>query len=152
MSKYNSKSTEHEGIKFDSEMERDYYLFLLRTIPKERIVIKPKYTLIDAFVNYEGKKVRATTYEADYVILNEFGQSIEVIDVKGFETADFKIKKKLFEYRYNKKLTLITKNPDYYGGGWTELSVLKKNQKENPSPRAVKLRESKMLKKEGANK
>ena len=150
MSKYGAKATEYEGIKFDSEMEKDYYIFLLNELPKERIVIKPKYTLIEAFVNFEGKKVRPTTYEADYGILNSLGEIEEVIDVKGFETADFKLKKKLFEKIYGKKLTLVTKNPEYYGGGWTELQVLKKNQKENPSPRAVKLRETKRLKKEGA--
>jgi len=36
---------------------------------------------------------------ADFVIVNNDGTT-DVVDVKGFETQVFKIKKKLFEYKY----------------------------------------------------
>lgn len=147
MSKYKNEQCEYNGIKFDSEVERDYYEYLLTLYPEDRIVLQPSYTLIEAFVNVECEKIRPTVYRADFAILGSCDLQSEVIDVKGFMTPDFKIKKKLFEYIYKKKLTLVTRCPKFYGGGFIEIKKLKKLQKENPSPRAIAMKEKRKLKK-----
>ena len=55
------------------------------------------YELQEKFTK-NGKTYRAISYVADFVVVyNDF---IEVVDTKGKETVEFKIKKKLFEYKY----------------------------------------------------
>ena len=46
-----------------------------------------------------GTTHRSITYVADFVIENNDGTT-DVVDVKGFETQLFKVKQKLFEYKY----------------------------------------------------
>ncbi|WP_445323074.1 DUF1064 domain-containing protein [Psychrobacillus sp. FSL K6-2836] len=48
--------------------------------------------------------------------------SIETIDVKGIETTDFAIKRKLFEKKFPHKTLLAFSQID---GGWIELDKLK---------------------------
>lgn len=125
MNKYKNKKCEFNGIQFDSEMEMNYYKFLLETYNEDDITIKPRYTLIEKFVDVNGKTIRPLVYEADYGIKGANGLIEKVIDVKGFETSDFKIKAKLFKYIYKMDLILVTVNPKKFGGGWTTLEELK---------------------------
>lgn len=108
-SKYNSKKTEIDGIIFDSQKEANYYcqLKIMRAAGEIRdFALQPKYELQESFEKH-GKKIKTITYIADFLVVHSDG-STEIIDVKGFETKDFKIKKKMFEYRYcNLKLTVI---------------------------------------------
>ena len=46
INKYKNKKVEFEGIKFDSEMEKDFYIYLLKNHKKDEIIIQPSYTLI----------------------------------------------------------------------------------------------------------
>ena len=46
----------------------------------------------------EGKTYRPITYIADFVVYYE--DKTYVIDTKGAETTEFKLKKKLFEYKF----------------------------------------------------
>lgn len=131
MSKYNSKKVEIDGIKFDSKLEAEYYEYLKLLKQSNGIknfILQPKYKLLDRFEK-DGKKYREMNYIADFEVLhNDDGR--EIIDVKGFETADFKIKRKLFDNKYpDLLLTLITKAPKKYGGGWILLDELKKLRK-----------------------
>jgi hypothetical protein len=87
--------------------------------------MQPRYMLQEAFEK-NGKKYRRIDYVADFEIHHLDG-SIEVVDCKGFETTDFKIKKKLFEYKYPHKLSLVTYSK--IDGGWIELEQLAKNRK-----------------------
>jgi hypothetical protein len=87
--------------------------------------MQPRYLLQEAFEK-DGKKYRRIDYVADFEIHHLDG-SIEVIDCKGFETTDFKIKKKLFEYKYPHKLSLVTYSK--IDGGWITLEQLSKNRK-----------------------
>ena len=45
-------------------------------------------------------------YKADFIIFHKDGSS-EVIDVKGFKTKEYIVKKKVFEDKYNLKITEI---------------------------------------------
>lgn len=100
-SKYNNKKTEIDGITFDSKKEAEYYSMLKILKQAEEIKdfgLQPRYELQPKF-SKNGKKYRAITYIADFVIVNNDGTT-EVVDVKGVETQVFKIKKKMFEYQY----------------------------------------------------
>ena len=99
--KYNNKKTIVDGIKFDSEMESHYYIYL-KKLKEEGVVLdfelQPKYILQEGFVK-DGKKICAVTYKADFKVIYTNGTE-EVIDVKGRVTAEFKIKRKMLLYKY----------------------------------------------------
>ncbi|WP_110939841.1 DUF1064 domain-containing protein [Geosporobacter subterraneus] len=104
-SKYGAKKTEVDGIVFDSQREANYYceLKMLKQAGEIRdFALQPKYILLP-----RDDKSRGITYKADFIITHNDG-SKEIIDVKGFETKDFKLKKKLFEHNYpDLKLTIV---------------------------------------------
>lgn len=98
--KYNNQKTIVDGIEFDSKKEADYYIHLklLKKAGEIRdIGLQQRFVLQPGFEK-NGVKYQPITYIADFVITNNDGTT-EVIDVKGFETKEFKIKKKLFEYK-----------------------------------------------------
>ncbi|NMB06854.1 MAG: DUF1064 domain-containing protein [Tissierellia bacterium] len=103
-SKYNNQKTIVDGIKFDSKKEAEYYcqLKLLKQAGKIKDYrLQPRYELQPAFKK-NGKKYRAITYIADFAIINNDGTT-EVVDVKSsktFKTQVYRIKKKMFEYKY----------------------------------------------------
>ena len=99
--KYNNKKTIVDGIKFDSEMESHYYLYLkhLKEIGEVvDFVLQPTYLLQEGFI-LNGKRIRAITYKADFKVIYKDGHE-EVIDVKGKLTEEFKIKRKMLLYKY----------------------------------------------------
>ena len=99
--KYNAKKTEVDGVVFDSKREAARYreLKLLQDSGEIfNLVLQPTYTLQEAFRDNQGKVHRAIKYKADFAY-KENGVHI-VEDVKGKETAVFKIKAKLFIKRY----------------------------------------------------
>ena len=99
--KYKNKKTMVDGIKFDSEMESHYYIYLkqLKEIGEVvDFVLQPTYLLQEGF-NLNGKRIRPITYKADFKVIYKDGHE-EVIDVKGKITEEFKIKRKMLLYRY----------------------------------------------------
>lgn len=99
--KYSAVATEVNGHRFDSKREAEHYQELMlrqRAGEIKEIKLQPEYELQPAFKK-NGKHHRAIKYRADFEILHSDGR-VEVIDVKGFETKEFKLKKKLFEARY----------------------------------------------------
>ena len=101
--KYNSYKVSINDITFDSIMESRFYLLLLSMqADKEVTAFKNQVTfeLQPKFKDkYTGKNVRAITYIADFVVTMSDGRVIAV-DVKGKETDVFKIKRKIFMYKY----------------------------------------------------
>ena len=90
-----------DGIKFDSEMESHYYIYLkqLKEIGEVvDFVLQPTYLLQEGFY-LNGKRIRPITYKADFKVIYKDGHE-EVIDVKGKLTEEFKIKRKMLLYRY----------------------------------------------------
>ena len=99
--KYKNKKTMVDGIKFDSEMESHYYIYLkqLKEIGEVvDFVLQPTYLLQEGF-DLNGKRIRPITYKADFKVIYKDGHE-EVIDVKGKLTEEFKIKRKMLLYKY----------------------------------------------------
>jgi hypothetical protein len=131
--KYNAQKVTVDGVQFDSKDESNYYLHLkeLKELGEIKdFKLQPEYELQPKFTNPKGKTILPIKYKADFLVFHNDGTT-EVIDVKGFETADFKLKKKLFEYKYDQSLTLVCKAPQYLAPQkWVELDELKKIRKE----------------------
>lgn len=110
MSKYNAKKTKVDGIKFDSKAEAEYYKLLKQQKAKGEILdfdTQVKFELQGAYKHpVTSKRIQAITYKADFVITWMDGQKT-VVDVKGAETAVFKLKKKMFEKKYNMALVIV---------------------------------------------
>jgi len=110
--KYRNKKTVIEGIKFDSKLESKRYQEL-KILERQGIIknlqLQPTFELLPTFKK-ANKTYRKTTYIADFSYWdNEQGKYI-VEDVKGFRTDVYKLKKKLFEYKYKDfKITEIYK-------------------------------------------
>ena len=100
-SKYNSRKTVADGITFDSKKEAEYYCELKLRVQAgeiESFDLQPAFILQDGF-KVNGKTIRPITYRGDFQINHKDG-SVEIVDTKGFRTEVYKIKKKLFLYRY----------------------------------------------------
>jgi hypothetical protein len=126
--KFNNKKTVVDGKKFDSKMEADYFLHLVELAEKGEIAsfsLQPEYVLQEGFKK-RGLNFLPIKYKADFEVHLQDGDYYTV-DIKGFETADFKIKKKMFEKRYPQELKLITFSK--IDGGWIELADLKEARK-----------------------
>lgn len=99
--KYLSKKTTIDGITFDSKKEAGRYVEL-RKLQEQHIIsnleLQPVFLLQEGFKK-DKKKYRPITYIADFKYI-ENGKVI-VEDVKGFKTPEYKIKKKLFLYKYD---------------------------------------------------
>ena len=92
-----------DNIVFASKKEADMYKqvkLLERSGKISDITLQPKFGIQDKFENEAGDKVRAITYVADFQFWDIEHDRWRVIDCKGYETPVFKLKKKLFEYRY----------------------------------------------------
>lgn len=101
-SKYYSKKVIIDGIKFDSKKEGEYYQ-KLKILEKKGLIkdleLQKEYLLQDKFV-INGKTRRKITYRADFSYVSTEDDRLHVIDVKGFRTELYRVKKKLFEYKY----------------------------------------------------
>lgn len=100
MSKYRNKKTVVDNIKFDSVLEANRYQelkLLQRAKQISNLRLQVPFLLQEGFKK-NGKTHRKIEYIADFVY-EENGQTI-VEDTKGMETETFKIKQKLFEYKY----------------------------------------------------
>lgn len=109
--KYRNNKVEIDGITFDSEKEANYYCELKirkRAVEIKSFRLQPRYLLQEKYVDKQtGKKVRAIYYKADFEVIHNDG-SIEVIEVKGMKTQVYKLKIKMFRFRYpDLKLTVI---------------------------------------------
>lgn len=100
--KYKNKKTTINNIEFDSKDEAKFYEYLQYKYVAESIIIQPKFELQPTFkYEHEKLKIRSINYIADFQI----GDC--VFDVKGFQTTDFKIKAKLFKYKYPQLKLLV---------------------------------------------
>jgi len=98
--KYGNRKTVVDGIKFDSQAEANRYceLKLLEKAGEiNNLVLQPKFVLLSGYKK-DGINVRPMYYIADFTYQAKNGQVVE--DVKGVQTAVFKLKKKLFEHKY----------------------------------------------------
>lgn len=100
MSKYNNKKTQVDMYLFDSAKEAKRYrdlVLLERAGEIQNLELQPRFLLQEGFKK-NNKTWRKLEYVADFKYI-ENGKTV-VEDVKGFETKEFKIKRKIFEYKY----------------------------------------------------
>ena len=103
MNKYHNIKRELDGHRFDSIAEMRMYsnLKLMESQGKiSHLKLQVKYELMPAYINANGESIRPLTYVADFVFNDLEENRQRVIDCKGFKTAVYKIKKKLFDYKY----------------------------------------------------
>lgn len=128
MSKY--KAVKTNG--FDSGLEDKFHTMLLKSgIEFEKQI---KFELQESF-KINGRSIQSINYIADFYL-----KKLDIIvDVKGFETPEFKLKKKLFQKKFGIDIICLTKCPKKYEHlnenrffeGWIENSLLVKLRKLN---------------------
>ena len=150
MGKIYHNKTVVDNIKFDSQTESEYYTYITTNKNKLNIksielqpsfILQPKYILTPEgkkFVYEDDKSFKslqrqypnctkaAIKYIADFKITYN-DDTIDIVDVKGTKTPDFKIKEKIFNYVYPEyhKLKCIA----YYRGEWLLWDDYKKKSK-----------------------
>lgn len=101
-SKYNNNKVKYQGLTFDSKKEFEYYL-ILKDKEKRGLVFNIKrqvpLEIQPPFTDKTGVKHRAITYKADFVYTDRLTGKTRYIDVKGFKTDVYKLKKKLLAYK-----------------------------------------------------
>lgn len=104
--KYGAIKTEYKGVKFDSKKEANFAaeLDMMRKATNDadkvvKVIYQPKFKLQDGFTDNTGTKHRAIHYISDFKVTyaNKYE---EIIDVKGKLTEIYKLKKKLFLFKY----------------------------------------------------
>ena len=150
MGKIYHKKTEIDGIVFDSQTEAEYYQYLKELKKNKQIkdfTMQDEFILQEKFIIVDGKRISgsdkefkkvqkanpgctiaAIKYIADFTVYYNDG-SVQVVDVKGQKTADFKLKEKMFNYMYPQynKLFCVVK----YKGEWLEYNEANKIKKAN---------------------
>ena len=101
-SKYRATKVTYNGIKFDSKLEANIYKKMVELGVKPMLQVR--YPLQPKF-RCEGTSHREIEYRADFVI--NINGCDYILDAKGMETPEFKIKKKLFAYKYAKNIITI---------------------------------------------
>ena len=103
--KYHNTKTVADGIKFDSKLEAERYA-QLKILERAGVIrdleLQPEYELIPSF-RKNGKTWRRTVYKADFRYILAEDDSYIIEDVKGSTeviTGIFRLKHKLFEYKY----------------------------------------------------
>lgn len=103
--KYHASRMTIDGHTFDSRAEAEHYASL-KLLEQAGVIhnlkLQPRFELQSAFV-YQGHKERKIEYVADF----QYEQNGEVVveDVKGMKTDVYKLKRKLFLYRYGNEVT-----------------------------------------------
>lgn len=100
--KYKNKKICIDNHIFDSKKESEEYL-RLKVLEKQGIIkdleLQKEWLLQDKF-KINGKTRRKIVYKSDFSYVSTEDDRLHVIDVKGFRTDLYKLKKKLFEYKY----------------------------------------------------
>lgn len=102
VAKYHNKKVSYDGYTFDSIREKNYYikLKLLEKAGKiKELELQKEYELQPSY-KLGNKTSRKITYRADFTYKTTEDDKLHVIDVKGFRTDVYRLKKKIFEYKY----------------------------------------------------
>ena len=100
-------------------MEADFYLELKQLKKQGKIIdfeLQPKFNLIPSFKKH-GVTYRKMDYIGDFLVFVKEGNDVKKVlyDVKGYsKDSTFLLKQKLFNYKYDIPLVLIT----WYQGQW----------------------------------
>ena len=103
--KYKNKKVTVNGKVFDSKKEAKRYCELIKLEQAgliKDLETQKKFLLLDTF-RKNGKTYKQISYYADFVYFDVYSKKTIVEDVKAskdFKTQVYKIKRKLFEYKY----------------------------------------------------
>ena len=101
INKYHNKKVIIDGIKFDSQKEGQYYLKLkmLEKAGKIRdLRLQVPFVVLETF-KVDDRTYRKTKYLADFTYFDD-KDKLHVVDVKGFRTKEYELKKKLMAWKY----------------------------------------------------
>lgn len=101
--KYRNEPVIADGIPFASKKEERRYQeikLLLRAGVISSYLLQPKFTIQEKFTSRSGEKIREIQYIGDFALKYKDQDHWTVEDTKGFETKEFKLKKKMFLKRY----------------------------------------------------
>lgn len=101
--KYGNKKTVIDGFTFHSKKEANHYLYLKRQLERRQITdleLQPSYPITIA-----GKRICKVILDFRYKELPSRREVIE--DVKGYDTAISKLKRRLVEAAYGIKVVLV---------------------------------------------
>lgn len=138
ISKKAKKQRTLNGHTFDSDAEYNFYEYLLDQQEEgivKSIKIQPEFELQEKYFKY-GKWIRPITYIADFEVKYTDGKEI-VYDVKGMVMPDFKLKRKIFDYKYPNKI-LDCVNYSRLDGGWVSIETIEKGRKERKKEKLIK--------------
>jgi predicted nuclease of restriction endonuclease-like RecB superfamily len=96
--KYGAKKIEIDGHVFDSKREAEFYQIyklLLDGGQLTSLELQPQFELQPHFRDSEGKMERAIKYTPDFLLTYPDGKKLAV-EVKGFRTRDYILRRKLF--------------------------------------------------------
>ena len=102
MNKYRNEKISVDGIKFDSKLEaRRYHELKLLERAKEIKDLRRQVTFeLQPSYKKNNKIIKSINYVADFVYYDLKKKEIIIEDTKGFKTEIYKLKKKIFEYKY----------------------------------------------------
>ena len=99
--KYHAQKTCVGDVTFDSRKEARRYSTLCEW-EKFNVITNLQrqvtFELQEGYTNNQGKKIRPILYIADFTYEQDGKKIVE--DCKGVKTKEYRIKKKLFEYKY----------------------------------------------------
>ncbi len=94
------------GIVFDSKAEGEAYLEIKSAELNGRVTkleLQKEFMLQEEFKDASGKEYKPIRYFVDFYFFDTMKNRYRCIDTKGFATEVFKIKRKLFNFRYKSK-------------------------------------------------
>ena len=128
-SKYFSKKVTIDGMKFDSTGEYHYWQYLKDLESKSEIFNLERQIPIEIIPRIDDKDgrciFRATHYKADFTYDDKAGIH-HVVDFKGYETPEFKLKRKLLLYVAHINLEIVDR--DDLKGTPFEIKINKKKK------------------------
>lgn len=154
MGKIKHKKTTVDNITFDSKTEANYYEYIRDNKEKlniKEIELQPQFILQEKHLvinnqvivpkdekelkslqkKHPGCTVQPIKYIADFKLTYNDG-SIDIIDVKGLKTADFKLKEKMFNFKYPQYgglKCIVWEHNNWYE--WNEFKQIEKTLKKN---------------------
>lgn len=101
-SKFHNRKTIYKGVVYDSKKEakRAYELEMLQRAGFIHNLERQRSFELQQSFKIRGTTIRPITYIADFYYYDDTKQSWVAEDTKGFRTDVYKLKKKLFLYKY----------------------------------------------------
>lgn len=102
MNKYRNNKTLIDGIVFDSRLEAQRWceLKILERAGEITDLQRQVHFELQPSFRKNGKTIRKIEYVADFVYRDRKTGRMIIEDTKGMKTAVYKLKKKMFEYKY----------------------------------------------------